>query len=63
MTRKDYVLLAGALRNARTGGNITDREAFWLSGFDEAVQALADALATDNYRFDREKFMEAVNKK
>lgn len=55
MTRKDYVLLASRLRYARQGVSVS-----LLAGFDEAVEAIADALASDNYRFDRDKFMEAV---
>lgn len=58
MTRKDYVLLASRLRYARQGVSVS-----LLAGFDEAVEAIADALASDNYRFDRTKFMEAVKDK
>jgi hypothetical protein len=56
MTRKDYVLLASHLRYARTGVSVS-----LLAGFDEAVEAIADALASENHRFDRDKFLEAVN--
>lgn len=46
MTRKDYVLIAAALREARTVA--------------EAARLLADQLAQDNPRFDRERFLKAA---
>jgi hypothetical protein len=48
MTRRDFELIAGALRNAGSLG-VTRHVA----------EALADALATSNARFDRERFLEA----
>lgn len=51
MSRKDYVLLAAALRNARSGS--ADQDA----GVDVAAMAIARALAGDNSRFDRARFL------
>lgn len=54
MTRKDYILLAAALKSAQPPG---------MQG--EAVQhmvdckRIADALATTNPRFDRLRFLKA----
>lgn len=55
MTRKDYVLIADRLRSRRahTAGYAT-------AGFDHAVEAVADALAADNPRFDRARFLIAA---
>lgn len=51
MKRKDYVLIAEALRN-----HIMDCEDTWV--LDHAVEALADALQADNPKgFDREMFL------
>ena len=50
MTRKDYVLIAAALKASR------DRWVFaqtWL----DAVHSVANALMEDNARFDRERFL------
>jgi hypothetical protein len=56
MSRKDYVIIAAALARADRYVN----EGAERAGFDAAVQALADALAGDNKRFDHERFMSAV---
>ena len=47
MTCKDYILIANALRDSG--------EDYFL-----AVINLADALAADNPRFDRDRFIEAT---
>lgn len=57
MTRKDYILIAEALKEARA-------EALALRagagvGVTIAAVRLADALARDNPRFDRERFLKA----
>lgn len=57
MTRQDYVLIAQALRdalNATTDEKV--REGVMLAGF-----KLADALASENPRFDRGRFAVAVS--
>lgn len=61
MTRKDYVLIADALKCVRTSaagrdeGELEDRLAQWS----EDCEAVADALANDNPRFDRDRFLKA----
>lgn len=49
MTRKDYILLASHIANGYREGDITD----------DGVLVIADALASDNGRFDRSRFMDA----
>ncbi len=53
MTRKDYVLLAEAIKNC----NVNDDEQF---GVDACAECIADALAADNPRFDRARFLKAA---
>ena len=53
MSKKDYILLAAALRDVV-------EEVRRQGGFRRAVTVIEDALAADNPRFDREKFLEAV---
>ncbi len=58
MTRKHYIVLAEALLMARPGGprsavRMADQ---WRSD----VIAIANALASDNPRFDRERFYTAA---
>ena len=60
MTRKDYILLAEALRNA---GNIHVSDDFQRgkkTGVAVAVEFVADALQRDNSRFNREHFLAGV---
>ena len=54
MTRKDCKLIAEVLRTSRP----YERDAVFYSGWEQAVDALADALSFDNVRFDRERFLE-----
>lgn len=60
MTRKDYELIAAALRMSRVG-NLAGNEnrALYNNGVDNAATNVADALASDNPRFDRERFLSA----
>jgi hypothetical protein len=53
MTRKDYQLIAAVLNNYATGGIPTDDR-------DAIAYDLADALALDNPRFNRELFLVAA---
>ena len=58
MTRKDYVLIAAALAAAGqtySARLIAEARDQWV----EDCHALADALARDNARFDRERFLTA----
>lgn len=62
MTRKDYVLLAAALNrvlNDPTSLLHSDPGEFKL-GVRKAAESIADSLAGDNGRFDRERFLRAV---
>jgi hypothetical protein len=57
---KDYVLLAVALKNAYgapIGNELSDAD--YELGWKAAVAALSNALAQDNPRFDRERFLKA----
>jgi hypothetical protein len=56
MTRKDYELVAAAIRNQLNGplSNCTD-----AISASELAHELADELQTKNNRFDRDKFLDA----
>lgn len=74
MTRRDYVRIAAALREARercervreasgmSDGSTPRGPAFDNSAFglQIAAESLADALAADNPRFDRDRFDRAI---
>jgi len=64
MTRKDYIRLAAALReavNEATYRGTDARDSQLLSiGVWSATRLIADALAAENYRFDRERFYDAA---
>lgn len=58
MTRKDYILIADALHQARARQFQADR----AQGFEaiaHAAEILADVLARDNPRFDQARFLVA----
>ena len=55
MTRKDYILIARALRESRPGIGYERNLLAW----EGTCIRMADALAADNPRFDRERFMRA----
>lgn len=56
MTKKDYELIARALKSTHQTVNVPTRVAQqWAND----VCAIADALAQDNPRFDRERFLAA----
>ncbi|RPH75957.1 hypothetical protein EHM76_00315 [bacterium] len=62
MTRKDYILIANALADARR--DIIAKEgpaaqSTLLDGTGYAADWLADSLARDNPRFDRARFLKA----
>ncbi len=58
MTRKDYIALAASLKSvarfARADSEVTPAEVAAL-----AAEVIADALAADNPRFDRSRFLAA----
>lgn len=65
MTRKDYVLLAAALKGAYGEASSPHPHAAHdalgrHAGVTIAVVRLADALGRDNPRFDRERFLKAA---
>lgn len=54
MTRKDYILLAEALKNAICALNKTERTGALL-----AANEISHRLKQDNPRFERKRFLEA----
>ena len=54
MTRKDYILIAEAFQRVRKG-SLGE-----TSSFVQCIQAVLDALAADNPRFDRAHFLAVV---
>jgi hypothetical protein len=56
MTRKDYVLLAQALAVARPSPG--DAKIAWIT-WRLDCKCIADALAADNNRFERQRFIDA----
>lgn len=58
MTRKDFILLAEALKLARVRGDYA-HDTHMLAGVDRAAEKVADALAAENPRFDRARFLKA----
>jgi hypothetical protein len=58
VTRKDYVLLAEALKIPKIPPALNERQ-YALGRIDAALH-VADALARDNPRFDRERFLKAA---
>jgi hypothetical protein len=59
MTRKDYRLIAEALRDARHGDSHRDRPDC-SDQFERVVDTLVNAFEADNERFDRGLFYAAV---
>lgn len=57
MTRKDYILIAAALRDTLL---INAPIVVWRAAHASVAHRLADALARDNPRFDRERFLKAA---
>lgn len=53
MTRKDYQLIADAMQDLYLG------RADWQRSLSQTANKLADFLAKDNPRFNREKFLTA----
>ena len=60
MTRKDYVLIAAALKAARQNSNYRDAQEQMVEQHSADTRAIADALARDNPRFDRNRFLVAA---
>lgn len=56
MTRKDYELIARAIRNARSNLDSDEQQKI----VDLVASTLADELVTENSRFSRRWFLEAA---
>jgi hypothetical protein len=61
MTRKDYILIANALRIPYTSFENKPSYSRELSGVECAAIAITDALAEDNPKFNREHFLAVVH--
>jgi hypothetical protein len=59
MTRKDYILIAAAIKRA-WNAEIGDATKWSNIGVEIVALALADALAKGNPLFDRERFLKAT---
>lgn len=59
MTRKDYVAIAAALKRVRDSQWEPWNPNLFSRICDEHAYTVADALAADNPRFDRTRFIEA----
>lgn len=59
MTRKDYKLIARALK-AGLGDHINSRFSEWMDGHQRAVESIAKALAVDNPNFKRGDFYNEI---
>lgn len=61
MTRKDYIAIATALHGARLEGHglSTASVKYIVEQWELCVDATAAAMAYDNPRFDRERFLKA----
>jgi len=57
MTRKDYTAIAAAFHKMVAGEQCYTRET--MAAMVLTIQNVADALASDNRRFDRRKFYQA----
>lgn len=59
MTRKDYVLIAQAIKETIPSRIVTEIDAAFNRGAGWTAHNIADALEKDNPRFDRERFLAA----
>ncbi len=63
MTRKDYELIAKAIAKLRSvypdGEPTNDHDKGFQHGTKQAAQYIASALASENPRFDRDRFLKA----
>ena len=61
MSRKDYIAIAEALSQSRPIA-LSEHGQAQLSQWQADINAIADVLAQDNPRFNRERFVEACSK-
>lgn len=59
MTRRDYVLIAGALRAVRP--SFTLMTVHELKGWEACVKSISDACKAQNAHFNPKRFWEACN--
>lgn len=59
MTRKDYVAIAAALKQARSFQATTQAAKDFNCGIQTAANRIAEHCALDNAAFDRARFMKA----
>ncbi len=57
MTRKDYLLLSEAMRDSRISQAVRDATA--QQQYQHSVETLAERLAKDFHKFDKERFIKA----
>jgi hypothetical protein len=62
VTRRDYIRIAAALNRVRPTGGNNDRNVDSFPQWARTVEAIADALAEDNPRFDRYRFWDAADR-
>ena len=62
MTRKDYIAIASALNNSRDVSTefSADYIAGWIEAIDASARWISSAMARDNPRFDRARFLKAA---
>lgn len=61
MTRKDYVLIAQALKTAINYERDFNKNEESAKAITTAAEFMASLLAQSNPRFDRERFIKAIN--
>jgi hypothetical protein len=61
MTRKDYVMIAQVLRTAINYERDFNKSEESAKAIQSVAEFMAGVLAQDNPRFDRERFIKAVN--
>lgn len=57
MTRKDYILIAAAIHPVTTASHLSGEE---VSGARRVAERIAAALAEENPRFDKGRFLAAL---
>lgn len=63
MTRKDYQKFADMLKSLRMQGEEDNEPNPYFYALNRVESMLCNILINDNHRFDRERFIEASNRK